>query len=69
MAEVAAHDYARALDVCRWPVIEVLHAYQERLRRRAVEEYRNACLVWASLAPWQKKKTAPPAVPEILKDE
>lgn len=69
LREVAGFDHDLAERVKRWPVLEVLHAFQDRLRVRATEQYRNALLVWASLAPWQKKKTPPPQVPDILKDD
>ena len=29
----------------------------------------QSLLVWASLAPWQKQKSRPPEIPEILKDD
>jgi hypothetical protein len=67
--EVADYDLDRAERIARtWPVDDVLHAYLDRLRRTAVEEHRNALVVWASLAPHLKKRTPPPATPAILKD-
>jgi len=52
-----------------WPVCEVLHAYLHAMKRNAIEEYRNALLVWASLAPHQRKKSQPPKLPAILREE
>jgi hypothetical protein len=37
------------------------------LKEAAREQYRADLLVWATLAPWQKSATKPPAIPSILK--
>lgn len=66
---MAGHDQGRAETIAQqWSVNELLHAYLDQVRRDAVEEHRNALVVWASLAPHLKKKTPPPAIPAILKD-
>jgi hypothetical protein len=65
---VAGHDQPRAESIAQhWSVNELLHAYLAQARRDAVEEHRNALVVWAALAPHLRKKTPPPAIPAILK--
>jgi hypothetical protein len=42
-------------------------AYIERMRNAALRAYETELLVWSSLAPHQRRKTDPPAIPAILK--
>lgn len=69
MRAVARYDHDRALAVCTWPLVEVLHAYLDYARRSALQQYRHAVSVWIVNAPWRKKKIDPPALPDILKDD
>ena len=65
--EVAGHDPARFEEVMQWPLRELFLAYVARLRKLAREGYQVELLVWAVLAPYQKDKTNPPALPAILR--
>lgn len=69
MGLVSGYDEDRSRAIVRWPLVEVLNACMEKLRRNALEQYRNSLLVWAALAPWQKKKSQAPQPPDILKDD
>jgi hypothetical protein len=56
------------VDVVRcWPLRDLLLAYLEQLRALARQEYFVDMLVWAVLAPYQKRKSNAPALPKILK--
>lgn len=65
--DVADHDAARIERVWNWPLRDIFLAYIERMRRRALERYRAELLVWAVLAPYQKRAQDPPSIPSILK--
>jgi hypothetical protein len=65
--DVAAQDPARAEEVMDWPLRDLFLAFIERLRQAAVERYRAELLVWAMLAPYQKRSQKPPQIPSILK--
>jgi len=67
--EVAGWDFGKAREVARWPLREVLLAFLERMKDRALEGYRHECLMWGVLEPHRAKehKQKPPAVPDILK--
>lgn len=67
MRDVAAQDPARAEEVMDWPLRDLFLAFIERLRQAAVERYRAELLVWAMLAPYQKRSQKPPQIPSILK--
>lgn len=68
MRVLSGFDPDRALRVIRWPLREALVAYGEHLRREARQQYDQARLEWALLAPWSKN-LKPPKLPEILKDD
>lgn len=40
--------------------------YIECMKAAALRTYENQVLVWSSLAPYQKRKKDPPAIPAIL---
>jgi hypothetical protein len=65
--EVARHDPARIDAVLDWPLRDLFLAFAERMRQAALERYRAELLVWAVLAPYQKRPPKPPAIPSILK--
>lgn len=54
--------------VARWPLREALLAYAERIKRSAREQYDQAMLIWAALAPHSKKATQPD-LPAILREQ
>jgi hypothetical protein len=64
---VAEHDFGRFDEVMDWPLRELLLAFVARLRSRARETYALELLVWAALAPHQKKAQKPPSIPSILR--
>ena len=49
------------------PVRELLLAYIELLKSRALERYQAELQVWATLAPHTKEQMKPPRVPKILR--
>lgn len=61
--ELSGHDYDKAQLVLCWPIREALLAYVDRLRQQALDSYRHELLVWALLAPHQKKPPEPPKPP------
>jgi hypothetical protein len=54
-------------EVARWPLREALLAYVARMKEEAIVSHRHETLVWAFLAPYQKKSSKPPPVPRILR--
>lgn len=60
-------DPVHARKVVKWSLREALLAYLARLRKEAMENHRIEFLVWAMLAPYGKKKTDPPRLPDILR--
>lgn len=46
----------------------MLHAMRAKLIRDARAEYREALVLWALLAPHQKRPDDPPELPAILQD-
>lgn len=50
-----------------WPLRDLFLEFIERLRQEAREQYRAELLVWAVLAPYQKRPGSPPSIPSILK--
>lgn len=50
-----------------WPLREMLLAYLDCLREAALRKYEMELQVWSSLAPYQRRKTDPPALPRVLK--
>jgi len=67
LRDLSGGDYARACEIARWPVVEVLHAYMHRLKSMAADEYRQRILVWASIARAGSKRRAPEP-PAILSE-
>lgn len=67
MRDIAGHDPRRAEEVMDWPLRDIFLAFIERMRQAAVERYRAELLVWAVLAPYQKRSQKPPEIPSILK--
>jgi hypothetical protein len=53
--------------VFEWPLRDIFLAYIERLRESARRNYEIELIVWSSLAPHQRRKTDPPALPRILR--
>lgn len=41
-------------------------AYLEQMKLSALRSYETQLLVWSSLAPYQRRKSDPPAMPRIL---
>jgi hypothetical protein len=66
---VAGFNYETALCVQRWPLVEVLHAMQARMKEQALTGYNHALLMWAATAPHSKKKIKQPMRPGILSDD
>ncbi|MGH9716404.1 MAG: hypothetical protein ACRD4R_06725 [Candidatus Acidiferrales bacterium] len=64
---MAGHDPTRVDAVMDWPLRDLFLAFAERMRQAALERYRVDLLVWAVLAPYQKREQKPPRIPEILK--
>jgi len=64
---VARGDADRIRLVMAWPLRDLFLAYVECLKAAARRMYEVDVLVWSSLAPHQRKKTDPPAVPRILR--
>jgi len=50
-----------------WPLRDLFLAYIARLRETALRNYQTELLVWAILAPYQKRQSKPPDLPAILK--
>ena len=67
MRELAGHDFRRAIEVTRWPLLDVLLAYRARLRELALEEWRYRRLVWSIETTFAKRRSRPPAPPAILR--
>lgn len=67
MRELAAFDPDVAQRVMRWPIREGLLRYVYLMKERARRAYETDLMVWAMLAPHQKKQMQPPRVPEILR--
>ena len=65
--ELAGWDPERAKTISRWPIREALLAYVARLKAEALTAFRFESLMWGVLAPYAKKRSDPPKIPEILK--
>jgi hypothetical protein len=50
-----------------WPLREMLLALVAQMQERARQMYDRDVLVWAMLAPYQKGRSKPPSLPEILR--
>ena len=67
MRAVADFDPARYDALLEMPVAELLLAFEDKLRRRAAEDYRIQVLTWAALAGGGRSKNRkPPKPPDIL---
>lgn len=64
---MAGHDPARIDEVMDWPLRDLLLGYLARLRETARRDYQAELLVWAVLAPYQKRQSKPPELPAVLK--
>lgn len=64
---LAGYDPTAIPAVLRWPIREALLAYEHRLKRDAEQRYTHDVIVWALLAPHQKRAPKPPDLPPILK--
>ena len=55
----------------RWTLRDALLAMEHHIRVRAREDYQQAMIVWASIAPFQKKGSGlkPPRLPRILRGQ
>jgi hypothetical protein len=53
--------------VLDWPMRDLFLAYLARLQEQVRAQYYVDVLVWASLAPYQKRAEKPPSMPKILK--
>ena len=67
MREVGGQQWDRILEVWDWPIREVMLAYIERMKLSALRSYETQLLVWSALAPHQKKRSDPPAIPKLLR--
>ena|GEM_PF-5261275 len=67
MREVAGHEWDRVQQVWDWPLREIMLAYVECMKVSALRSYETQLKVWSSLAPYQKRKSEPPAIPRILR--
>lgn len=54
-------------EVARWTLADGLTAYRETLRDAARDRWHHETLVWAALAPHQRKPDQPPAPPALLR--
>jgi len=65
---LAAYNPLRCPEILGWPLRDALLAYEEHLKERAREDYKDAVLVFAVLAPHLKKGAKPPKIPRILRE-
>lgn len=64
---VAKFDRDRMFQVFDWPLRDLFLAYLEAMRDAALANYNRDVLVWATLAPHQRRQTKPPDVPRVLR--
>jgi len=64
---MAGHDPSRFEVVMDWPLRDLFLGYLARLKEQAQRNYEIETLVWAALAPHQKRQTKPPRLPDILR--
>jgi len=50
-----------------WPLRDLMLAYVECMQVSARRNYELELLVWSALAPHQRRKTDPPAIPRVLR--
>lgn len=64
---MAGFDPARFDDVLEWPLRDLFLGFIERMRDQMRRNYEVELLVWAVLAPHQKRQSKPPDVPALLR--
>lgn len=64
---MAGYDPGRFEEVAGWPLRELFLGFLDRLRDQATRNYEIELLVWAILAPHQKRQSKPPDIPAILR--
>lgn len=64
---MAGHDPGRFDEVMDWPLRDLFLGFLERVQERARQNYQTELLVWAALAPHQKRQSKPPDLPAVLK--
>lgn len=64
--ECCDYDPDRYAAAGKWPLREALVSFAEKLKRKALEQYRVELLIFAVQSPWMKKGGKPPSPPEIL---
>lgn len=63
----AGADPARFEAVFDWSLRDLFLSFIARVKEETRAEYYVDLLIWASLAPYQKRRQKPPSVPKILK--
>ena len=63
----AGFDPSRFEEVSDWPLRDLFLAYLERQKEIARASYHTELLIWASLAPYSKRRQKAPDLPKILK--
>jgi hypothetical protein len=66
---VSGFDYEKAQRVARWPLVEVLYAYLERVRDGARDNFHLQLLLYAICPPSKGSNRRPPQASSILKAE
>jgi hypothetical protein len=64
---MAGYDPGRYDAVMDWPLRDLFLGFIDRLRDQAQRNYEIELLVWAILAPHQKRPQKPPDVPDLLR--
>jgi hypothetical protein len=64
---MAGFDPGRYAEVMDWPLRDLFLGFIERLRDQARRNYEVEMLIWATLAPHQKRQQKPPDVPALLR--
>lgn len=65
--ELAGYDPDECKRIIKWPLREALLCFVNRMKKQALEQYRNDLLAWAPRSPYMKKGE-PPKVPKILRE-
>lgn len=68
MRAAAGYDYGRALQMCGWPLREVLITYIEQVREQTHGDYQHRQLLW-QVARSGGFKVPTLALPSLLSDE
>jgi hypothetical protein len=64
---MAGYDPGRYDEVMDWPLRDLFLGFIDRLRDQARRNYEVELIVWAVLAPHQKRQSKAPDLPEILR--